>query len=40
MLSNAGFISKAPKQMVDNENKKLESNKEKLDKLKKELVNI
>lgn len=40
MLSNAGFINKAPKQMVDNEKAKLENNKQKLIKLKEELKNI
>ncbi len=40
MLANAGFISKAPKALVDKENEKLEKNKELLKKLNLELKNL
>ncbi len=40
MLSNPGFVNKAPLQMVEKEKAKLEDNKNKLNKLKKELESI
>ena len=39
MLSNKGFVDKAPQTLVDNEKAKLETNKEKLNKLLEELKN-
>ncbi len=36
MLSNQGFVSKAPKNLIENEKSKLEKNKEKLEKILKE----
>jgi len=39
MLSNKGFVDKAPQALVDNEKAKLQTNKEKLDKLLEELKN-
>ena len=40
MLSNQGFVSKAPANMVENEKNKLEANKQSLSRLEKELLNL
>ncbi len=40
MLSNQGFIAKAPKELVENEKEKLENNKSLLEKMQKELKNL
>ena len=40
MLSNQGFVAKAPAAMVENEKKKLENNKLNLQRFKTELENL
>ncbi len=40
MLSNAGFVAKAPQNLIDNEKQKLATNQEKLARLMEELENI
>lgn len=40
MLSNQGFVAKAPKQLIDKENAKLQANKDKANKLKEQIASI
>ena len=40
MLSNAGFIAKAPASLVENEKTKLEKNKKQLEKLMQEIKTL
>ncbi|MCX4362993.1 MAG: valine--tRNA ligase, partial [Clostridia bacterium] len=40
MLSNQGFVAKAPKALIDKEKEKLAANEEKAQKLKAEIQNI
>ena len=40
MLANAGFVAKAPKELVEKEKEKLNLNKQMLERLEKEFANL